>query len=41
MRSRTELVRLIARLDVPISMGESEAFEEFIKTAHNPKYASV
>ena len=22
-------------------MGESEAFEEFIKTAHNPKYARV
>ena len=39
--ARTQLVRLIARLDVPISMGESEAFEEFIKTAHNPKYARV
>ncbi|RLN34361.1 uncharacterized protein C2845_PM03G34450 [Panicum miliaceum] len=39
--ARTQLVRLIARLDVPISMGESEAFEEYIKIAHNPKYASV
>jgi len=39
--ARTQLVRLFARLDVPISMGESEAFEEFIKTAHNPKYARV
>jgi hypothetical protein len=39
--ARTQLVRLIARLDVPISMGESEAFEEYIKTAHNPKYARV
>jgi hypothetical protein len=39
--ARTQLVRLIARLDVPISIGESEAFEEYIKTAHNPKYARV
>jgi hypothetical protein len=35
--ARTQLVRLIARLDVPISMDESEAFEEYIKIAHNPK----
>ena len=31
--ARTQLVRLIARLDVPISLGESVAFEEHIKTA--------
>ena len=41
MRARTELVRLIARLDVPISLGESEAFVEYIKNAHNPKYTKV
>ena len=39
--ARTQLVRLIARLDVSISLGESEAFEEYIKTSHNPKYARV
>ena len=33
MRARTKLVRLIARLDVPISLGESVVFEEHIKTA--------
>ena len=37
----TQLVRLIARLDVPISLGESEAFEEYINISHNPKYARV
>ncbi|CAN6270701.1 unnamed protein product [Urochloa humidicola] len=39
--ARTQLVRLIARLDLPISMGESEAFEEYIKIAHNPKYTKM
>ena len=41
MVARTELVRLLARLDVPISMGETDAFEEYIRTAHNPKYVPV
>ena len=41
MVARTELVRLLARLDVPISMGETDAFEECIRTAHNPKYVPV
>ena len=31
MRARTELCRLLARVDVPISFGESNAFEEYIK----------
>jgi hypothetical protein len=41
MVARTELVRLLARLDVPISMCETDAFEEYIRTAHNPKYVPV
>jgi len=41
MVARTELVRLLARLDVPISMGETDAFEEYIRTTHNPKYVPV
>ena len=32
---------MLARLDVPVSLGESDAFEEYIKTAHNPKYVPV
>ena len=38
---RTELVRLLARLDVPISMGETDAFEKYIRTAHNHKYVPI
>jgi hypothetical protein len=32
---------LIARLDLPLSFGESDAFEEYIKVAHNPQFVSV
>ena len=32
---------MLARLDVPVPLGESDAFEEYIRTAHNPKYVSV
>ena len=39
--ARTQLVRLLARLDVPISSEELYAFEEYIRTAHNPKFVSV
>ena len=39
--AHTQLIRLFARLDVPISLGESYAFEEYIRTAHNPKFVSV
>jgi hypothetical protein len=39
--SRTQLCRLIARLDLPLSIGESDAFEEYIKIAHNPRFVSV
>ena len=39
--ARTQLCRLIARLDLPICIGESDAFEEYITTAHNPRFAKV
>ena len=39
--AHTELVRLLARLDVPISMGETDAFEKYIRTAHNHKYVPI
>jgi hypothetical protein len=32
---------LLARVDVPISFGESAAFEEYINNAHNPKFQAV
>lgn len=39
--ARTQLVRLLTRLNVPISLGESDAFEEYIKIAHNPRFVRV
>jgi hypothetical protein len=36
--ARTELVRLIAREDLPLSFGESDAFQEYIARAHNPRF---
>jgi hypothetical protein len=39
--ARTQLVRLLARLDIPVSMGEYDVLEEYIRTAHNPKYVPV
>ena len=32
---------MLARLDVHVSLEESDVFEEYIKTAHNPKYVPV
>jgi hypothetical protein len=40
-RARTEMCRLIARLDLPLNFGESSAFEEYIKLSHNPSFKSV
>jgi hypothetical protein len=37
--ARTELCRLIAGEDLPLGFGESHAFEEYIKRAHNPRFA--
>ena len=36
--ARVQLVRLIARLDLPLGFGESEAFDDYITTAHNPMF---
>jgi hypothetical protein len=41
MRARTELVRLLARLDLPLNMGETDAFEIYIRSAHNPAFTGV
>nr|XP_034589956.1 zinc finger BED domain-containing protein RICESLEEPER 2-like [Setaria viridis] len=39
--ARKELCRLIARLDLPLGFGETEAFVEYIQRAHNPRFAKV
>jgi hypothetical protein len=40
-RARTELCRLIARTDLPISFVECDAFEEYIVNAHNPRFVKT
>jgi hypothetical protein len=32
---------LIARLDLPLGVGETEAWEEYIICAHNPRFTKV
>jgi hypothetical protein len=32
---------LLARIDLPLSHGETNAFEEYIRIAHNPKFTRV
>jgi hypothetical protein len=32
---------LIARLDLPLCIGETDAFEEYIQRAHNPRFQVV
>ena len=39
--ARTQLCRLIAREDLLVCFGESAAFEEYIKLAHNPRFVPV
>jgi hypothetical protein len=39
--ARTELCRLVARLDLPLSFGASPEFEEYIRIAHNPRFEHV
>ena len=34
--ARSELCRLIAKLDLPLSIGDTQAWEDYIKRAHNP-----
>jgi hypothetical protein len=36
--ARTELFRLIAKEDLPLWFRESDAFQEYISNAHNPKF---
>ncbi|PWZ30045.1 putative AC transposase [Zea mays] len=39
--ARTELCRLIARLDLPLGIGETRAWEDYIGRAHNPRFTKV
>jgi hypothetical protein len=39
--ARTELCRMIARLDLPLGIGAYNAFVDYIKRAHNPRFAPV
>jgi len=39
--ARTQLCHLIARLDLPLGFGDSKAFEDYIKIAHNPRFATI
>ena len=39
--ARESLTRLIARQDLPLNFGETEAFEKYIKSAHNPRFEKV
>jgi len=39
--ARTELCRLIARLNLPLGIGETQAWEDYIKRAHNPRFEKV
>jgi hypothetical protein len=39
--ARVKLVRLLARLDLFLIHGETKAWEEYIKTTHNPRYKTV
>jgi hypothetical protein len=39
--TRSKLARLIARLDLPLNVGEQSAWEDYIRTSHNPNYKHV
>jgi hypothetical protein len=39
--ARTQLCRLISRLDLPLYFGATDAFEEYIKVAHDPQFSSL
>jgi hypothetical protein len=39
--ARAELCRLIAKLDLPLGIGETNAWEEYIQRAHNPRFVKV
>jgi hypothetical protein len=39
--ARTELYRLIARLDLPLGIADIDAWDDYIHHAHNPRYVRV
>jgi hypothetical protein len=39
--ARIELCRLIAKLDLPLGIGDPDAWEEYIQRAHNPRFIRV
>lgn len=39
--ARQQLCRLIARLDLTLCFGDYDVFDDFIKTAHNPRHSNV
>ena len=39
--ARTQMCRLIAKLDLPLGFGETDAFKEYIQIAHNPRFTHV
>jgi hypothetical protein len=39
--ARTELCRLLARLDFPLGLGASPKFEKYIRITHNPIFERV
>jgi hypothetical protein len=39
--ARVELVRMLARLALPLLIGETDVFKDYIKTAHNHAFAPV
>jgi hypothetical protein len=39
--ARIELCRLIARLDLPLGIGETQSWSDYIENAHNPLFKGV
>jgi len=39
--ARSKLCCLLARLDLPLGIGETEAWENYIIHAHNPRFVKV
>ncbi|XP_025813035.1 zinc finger BED domain-containing protein RICESLEEPER 2-like [Panicum hallii] len=39
--ARNVLCRLIARIDLPLCFAESDAFQEYIMNAHNPRFVKI
>jgi hypothetical protein len=39
--ARTELCRLIAKLDLPLGIDDTDAWEEYIQRAHNPRFTRL